>query len=100
MQTRDRLSIGDIENDPDHGGLRAKVQAKHMVIGAGPAEQARIVSRRHWLEIPHRFVEARSLIEIAGDEFDAAHAANEAGRHVAHAMTACVMLSRSADLAF
>ena len=27
MQMRDRLSIGDIENDPDHGGLRAKVQA-------------------------------------------------------------------------
>src|SRR6266568_138199 len=99
MQMRDRLPIGEIENDPDHRRLRACLQTKHMVIGAGAAEEARIVSSLDWLQIPHGFVEPRRLVEIAGDEFDTAHAANEAGRHVAHAITAWVMLSRSVDLA-
>jgi hypothetical protein len=67
MQTRDRFPIGDIENDPDHGGLRAKVQAKHMVIGTGGAEEARLLPSLprargregwrplDWLEISTRF---------------------------------------------
>jgi hypothetical protein len=61
MQTRERRLVGDIENDPDHGGLRAGAQTEHVMISASSAEVACIVSRRHWLEIPHRFVEARSL---------------------------------------
>jgi hypothetical protein len=111
MQLRDRLPIRDIENDPDHRRLRAKVQAKHMVIGASAAEEAcplpalpRARGRIGWgprdrLQIPHGFVKTRRLVEIAGDKFDATHAANEAGRHVVHAITAWVMLSRSDDLA-
>jgi hypothetical protein len=89
MQMRDRLPIRDIENDPDHRGLRAKVQAKHMMIGASAAEEARPLPALprargrvgwgplDWLQIPHGFVKTRRLVEIAGDEFDAAHAANE-----------------------
>lgn len=83
MQMRDRLPIRDIENDPDHCGLRAGVQTKDMVIGASAAEEAGIVSSVDWLQIPHGFVKTRRLVEIASDEFDTAHAANEAGHQIA-----------------
>src|SRR5262249_42064698 len=49
-------------------------------------------------KLPDVRVKARRLGEIAGDEFDAAHTANEARRHN-QAATACRRLSPSADLA-
>jgi hypothetical protein len=81
MQSIDRFAVGDVENDAHHGGLRAAVQPDHVVIARGAAEIARVVSRLDRREVPHAFVKPRRLLQIAGDQIDAAHAADEA-RHL------------------
>jgi len=81
VQRRDRFPIGDVEHDADHRGLGAALQPKDMVIARGAAEIDGVVAPLDRGEPPYIFIEARRLVEIGGDEIDAAQAANEAVGH-------------------
>jgi len=81
VQTIDRATTVYVERNADHRRSRTAMQAEHMVIAAGGAKIARVVSRRDGRKSPYRLIEAARLLEIAGNEFDAAHAADETGCH-------------------
>ena len=55
----DRLPIGDVEHDSNYRRLRAAVQAKDMMIGAGAAKIMCVISRLRRRESPGGFIEVR-----------------------------------------
>ncbi len=78
MQGLDAGAIGDVEHEAPHRGLRAVMESDDMMVTCRAAEEAGIVSRLDRREVPHRFIEARGFLDIAGDEFDAAQTAHKA----------------------
>src|SRR5262249_60822511 len=81
MQGIDALPVGHVEHDADDRRLRAAMQAEDVVVGTGAPEQPRPLACRDRPQAPDALVEPRGLVEIGGDEFDAAHAADDTLRH-------------------
>ena len=81
VQAIDRAAAVNVEHHADHRRSRTAMQAEHMVLTARWRENSasHFASRRAL--VPYRLVEAARLLEIAGNEFDAAHAADETGCH-------------------
>ena len=81
MQGVDALPVRHIERDANDGGRSAAMQAEDVVVRPGPPKQPRAVTRLHRPQAPDVLVELRGLVEIGGDELDAAHAADDTFRH-------------------